>query len=259
MRKLSRREIAEGLQAVPIETVLLGAGNPAGIRLTAKQKRFAEEIARGETKAGAYRKAYDSKGSPRTASRRGQELAKKGAVSAQVEAMRVALERQKYTTPAALRALVIDKLTEKAIDPEIPPAQQLKALHLLGQVTEVAAFTERRETVKVTASIDLREKLVKLIEGAVKKAGAADAKLIEGDDLLAEIAAGRTVDAAADPQPAADSPPADPTPPAPPAQNNADPYAYIHSNPHSESPTQSEAHLPDLNDTETVSNSDTTT
>jgi len=60
MRKLSRREIAEGLQAVPIETVLLGAGNPAGIRLTAKQKRFAEEIARGETKAGAYRKAYDS-------------------------------------------------------------------------------------------------------------------------------------------------------------------------------------------------------
>lgn len=255
MRKLSRREIAEGLQAVPIETVLLGAGNPAGIRLTAKQKRFAEEIAKGETKAGAYRKAYDSKGSPRTASRRGQELAKKGAVSAQVDAMRAALERQKYTTPAALRALVIDQLTEKVLDPEIPPAQQLKALHLLGQVTEVAAFTERRETVKVTASIDLREKLVKLIEGAVKKAGAADAKLIEGDDLLAEIAAGRTIDVAAEPRPDADSAPADTTAPAPPAPDSGVSQAVLHTNPHNESLPQSEAHLPDSQDA--TSNSDT--
>jgi len=259
MRKLSRREIAEGLQAVPIETVLLGAGNPAGIRLTAKQKRFAEEIARGETKAGAYRKAYDSNGKPKTASNEGQKLMKSPAISAQVDAMRVALERQKYTTPAALRALVIDKLTEKAIDPEIPPAQQLKALHLLGQVTEISAFgTERRETIKIMASADIRSQLIDFIRKAIK-ADAIDVDTIKGDDLLAEIAAGRTIDAAADPQPAADLPPADPTPPAPPAQNNADPYAYIHSNPHSESPTQSEAHLPDLNDAENVSNSDTTT
>lgn len=256
MKKLSRREITEGLKAVPIETVILGASNPAGLRLTAKQKRFAEEIARGETKAGAYRKAYDSKGSPRTASRRGQELAKKGAVSAQVDAMRVALERQKYTTPAALRALVIDQLTEKVLDPEIPPAQQLKALHLLGQVTEVAAFTERRETVRITASVDIKEKLVKLIENAVKKAGATDAKLIEGDDLLAEIAQGRAA-ASAEPPADADSPPLDPTPVAPPAHDSADSQAVIHTNPLFQSSPQSEAHLPDENSTVIVSNSDT--
>ena len=258
MRKLSRREIAEGLQAVPIETVLLGAGNPAGIRLTAKQKRFAEEIAKGETKAGAYRKAYASNGKPKTASNEGQKLMKSPAISAQVDAMRVALERQKYTTPAALRALVIDKLTEKAIDPDIPPAQQLKALQLLGSVTEIAAFTERRETIKVTASADIRSQLIDSIRKAIK-ADAIDVDTIKGDDLLAEIAAGRTVDAAADPQPDADSPPADTTAPAPPAHDSADSQAVIHTIPHSESPTQSKPHLPNLNDAETVSNSDTTT
>jgi len=172
--------------------------------------------------------------------------------------MRAALERQKYTTPAALRALVIDKLTEKAIDPDIPPAQQLKALQLLGNVTEIAAFTERRETIKVTASADIRSQLIDSIRKAIK-ADAIDVDTIKGDDLLAEIAAGRTIDAAADPQPDADSPPADPTAPAPPAHDSADSQAVLHTNPHSESPTQSKPHLPDLNNTETVSNSDTTT
>lgn len=256
MRKLSRKEISEGLKTIPIETVILGASNPAGLRLTAKQKRFAEEIARGETKAGAYRKAYAHKGKPKTASNEGQKLMKSPAISAQVDAMRLALERQKYTTPAALRALVIDQLTEKVLDPEIPPAQQLKALHLLGQITEVAAFTERRETVRITASIDIREKLMRLIEGAVKKAGATDAKLIEGDDLLAEIAQGRAA-AAAEPRPDADPAGADPTVPPPPADNSADSQAVIHTNPLFQSPTQSEAHLPDENGTVDVSNRDT--
>lgn len=256
MRKLSRKEIAEGLQTVPIETVLLGASNPKGIKLTAKQKRFAEEIAKGETKAGAYRKAYDSKGSPRTASRRGQELAKKGAVSAQVDAMRLALERQKYTTPAALRALVIDKLTEKAIDESIPPAQQLKALQLLGTVTEIAAFTARSETVRVTDSAEIRSKLVKLIEGAVKKVSATDAKLIEGDDLLAEIAQGRAA-ASAEPPADADLPPADPTAPAPPAHDSADSQSVIHTIPLTQSSPQSKPHLPDSNGVEMESNNDT--
>ena len=85
------------------------------IKYTPKQRAFAEAIAMGETKAGTYRRAYNSKGKPETQSRRGQELAKRGAVQAQVDAFRAAIEAQKYATPAHLRALVIEQLTRHAL------------------------------------------------------------------------------------------------------------------------------------------------
>lgn len=261
MRKLSRKEIAEGLKSVPIETVILGATNPAGLRLTAKQKRFAEEIARGETKAGAYRKAYKSTGKPQTASIEGQRLMKSPAIALQVDAMRLALERQKYTTPAALRALVIDKLTEKAIDPDIPPAQQLKALHLLGQVTEIAAFTTRSETVHITDSAEIREKLLASIRQAIK-VDAIDVETVQADDLLAEIAQGREA-AGADPDPAETGPGVDDSHTADPHAGGAPPadsgvsQALIHSIPHTQSSLESEPHLPVAQDAEMESNSDT--
>jgi hypothetical protein len=61
MKKLSRKEIREGLDAVPIESVILGATSKGEKRLTAKQREFARQIALGETKAGAYRKSSESK------------------------------------------------------------------------------------------------------------------------------------------------------------------------------------------------------
>ena len=242
MRKLSRREITEGLESVPIEAVLLGVNNPAGIRLTAKQKRFAEEIAKGETKAEAYRRAYKHTGKPKTASNEGQKLMKSPAVSAHVEAFKLALERQKYTTPAALRALVIDKLTEKVLDPEIPPAQQLKALHLLGQVTEVAAFTERRETVRITASADLRSQLLESIRKAIK-ADAIDVETVKGDELLAELTAARAAGPGVD-ESTAGGPHPDATPP----DALGVTHQTSHSNPHIQSSPNDEAHLPDVSD-----------
>jgi hypothetical protein len=56
--------------------------------------------------------------------------------------------------------LVIERLTAHAIDDGIPPAQRLRALELLGKVTEIAAFTERRELVKITDSATARDKLL---------------------------------------------------------------------------------------------------
>ena len=166
--KLSRKEVKAGLQAQPIESILLGATS-ATTRLTHKQKQFAEQIAMGETKAGAYRKAYQSKGNHRTQSRRGQEVAKLGAVQAQVEAFKAALEARKHATPEALRALVIEQLTAHAINEGNPPAQRLRALELLGKVTEVAAFTERRETRQVVDASVLRAKLLDTLQAALGK------------------------------------------------------------------------------------------
>ena len=181
-RRLSRKQIAEGMQAQPMEHILLGVNTGKDKRLTSKQVAFAEQIALGNTKAGAYRAAYDSHGKPVTQSRRGQEVAASGAVQAQVEAFRLALEAQRFATPAALRALVIERLTQSAINPDVPPAQQLRALELLGKVTEVAAFTERRELIKTDSAVNAKERLINSLRAAITTSSGDG-----GKSLLAEL------------------------------------------------------------------------
>lgn len=183
----------EALDQVPIEQVLLGAAGAQQVRLTAKQKEFARQIAMGETKASAYRKSRSSKAKPATASRRGQELAKHGAIQAQIDAFKLAFEAQKYTSAAHLRALTIQQLTQHALDPEFPPAQRVKSLELLGKITEVALFTERREVVQVADSSQLRERLMQTLR-TITQADAVDVDDSAAESLLAELAAPAATD-----------------------------------------------------------------
>jgi phage terminase small subunit len=140
--------------------VLLGAANAKTTKLTHKQRKFAEALALGESKAGAYRAAYDTHSKPGIQSLEGSRLAAHPKIALQVDALRLAAEAKNYATPPALRQLVIERLTAHAIDGDIPPAQRLRALELLGKVTEIAAFTERRELVKITDSATARDKLL---------------------------------------------------------------------------------------------------
>ena len=167
---------------MPMEAILLGAGNSKDKRLTGKQIKFAEALAMGDTKAGAYRKAYNTQGTPVTQSHEGSRIAASPAVSAQVEAFKLALEAQRYATPAALRALVIERLTTTAINPEIAPAQQLRALELLGKVTEIAAFTERRELIKTDSAVNAKERLINSLRAAITTSSGDG-----GKSLLAEL------------------------------------------------------------------------
>ena len=187
MKRLTRKEIEQGLQAMPVDTLLLGVSTAKEKRLTHKQIEFAKQVALGESKAGAYRKSHNSKGKPSTQSKNGQALAKNKAIQTQIDAFKVALEAQKYQTPAHLRALAIHRITEKALDPECPPAQQLKALELLGKITEVALFTERREIVKVSDPSEMREKLMASIRLAIENSQAIDIEARSADELLAEL------------------------------------------------------------------------
>lgn len=172
---------------MPVETLLLGVSTSKEKRLTPKQVKFAKELAMGKSKAEAYRKSHNSKGKPKTQSNEGQKLAKNPTIATQVEAFKVALEAQKYQTPAHLRALAIHKITEKVLDKDCPPAQQLKALELLGKITEVALFTERREVVKVSDPSEMREKLMASIRLAIENSQAIDIEAKSADDLLAEL------------------------------------------------------------------------
>lgn len=176
--KLTREQIREGLKAQPIEALLLGAGNAKKTTLTHKQRKFAQALAQGETKAAAYRAAYDTHSTPAIQSLEGQRLASHPSIALQVEALRLAAEARAYATPPALRALVLERLTAHAIDPDVKPAQRLRALELLGKVTEVAAFTERRELIKVTDSSQARTKLIQTLRDAMR-AGAIDATILE--------------------------------------------------------------------------------
>ena len=103
VKRLTRKQIAEGLEAVPLDVVLLGAAGAGSKALSPKDREFARQIALGESKASAYRKSRPSKAKPETQSRRGQELAKRGSIQAQIEAFKLAIEAQKYATPAHLR------------------------------------------------------------------------------------------------------------------------------------------------------------
>jgi hypothetical protein len=186
MKKLTRKEISEGLEQVPINQILLGS-NQAGITLTKKQKAFAEEVVRSGNKSAAYRKSYNHKGKPETASRDAQKVANNPKVSTYIQALEQAKEAEAYLLPARLRSIAIHRLTGLALNEEIPPAQQLKALELIGKMTEVALFTERRELIQTTDSGTMREQLLNSIRLAISSEGAEDVEAVEIDSLMAEI------------------------------------------------------------------------
>lgn len=192
MRKLTKREIQEGLELIPMDRLLLG--NSQEVRLTAKQKRFAEELARGNTKSGAYRAAYNTKSKPANQASDAQKIAKNPHIIELANRISMALEAAKYQTPAHIRALTIHELTKHAISDDTAPAQRIKALELLGKITEVALFTERRETVVTTDSADARAKLMHAMKLAINNSNAIDAEYTSADDLLAELAGGQQSD-----------------------------------------------------------------
>ncbi len=185
--KLTRKQIKEGLEAMPIDTLLLGSPKT----LTKKQKAFAEALALTGNKAEAYRQAYNTHSSPKIQSQEGQALAKNPIISMQVEAIKLSLEAQKYLLPSHLRALTIQKLTEKALDPEVNHAQQIKALELLGKITEVALFSERKEIITTDTSAKAKDKLIDTLAKAIRSSSNISLdKKRQADELLREITGG---------------------------------------------------------------------
>jgi hypothetical protein len=209
-RKLTRKEIREGLETVPVEAILLGA--QSGGALTPSQKEFARNLALGKSKAQSYREAISDKGTKKTQAAEGYKLARRPDIVQIKEAYSLAIEAAKHRTPAQLRELVIHQLTVHALDGEINPAQRLKAIELLGKVAEVSAFQTVAVVRHEKSSEELRGRLIEqlktLTHGAVdaeqpgQKAQDADAA---ADSLLAELGAGGSKSAESDPT---DPPPA---------------------------------------------------
>jgi len=179
--RLTRAQITEALETTPIETIL-------GVKqqLTAKQRAFAQEVAKGNTKAQAYRNAYNDNPAPSTIVTAPYNLAADPRVKREIEAYRLALEAEKLRNPAQLKAHLIHQLVQHSINPETPPAQQIKALELIGKLYEVGAFEERKTTTVIhQKSGDLKAQLVERIKSVIDielKPGRAG-----GQSLLDEI------------------------------------------------------------------------
>lgn len=170
---------------MPIESLFSPAVSK---ELTTKQKRFARDVAMGATKAQAYRNNYNVKSS-NTLQREPYQLTRDQRVTNEIEAIKQAIKAQEYQTPAALRALVIQSLVGVITNPDSQPGQITAAAKVLGTVTEVAAFTERKEVRTITSSEDARAKIMAELR-QLANADAVDVVVNDdADSLLRELEA----------------------------------------------------------------------
>lgn len=181
--KLTRKQIQEGLTQVPLDAIL---GKGVTRELTAKQKGFALDVAQGLTGADAYRKNYSKNQKPKTIGDNASRLKADSRIQAEIEAYQLAIEAAKHRTPAQLRDLVIHSLVQVIINPDAKPNQITQAAKVLGTVTEVAAFTERKEVTTITSSTDAKAQIMAQLR-TLMKSDAVDVVEIDAGSLLAEL------------------------------------------------------------------------
>jgi phage terminase small subunit len=163
LQKLTKKQIKEALDQQPLYEVL----NVDKSSLTTKQLKFCDHLARGETKAGAYRKAYNSKGKTSTIAKRGHEMAKRGDIQGMTEAIKQGIEFQKLYTAGQIRALVVQRLTKEAIAEDSNPSVRVNALKALGTIAGVDAFVHRSETTVIKDSDKARAELMELLKQSI--------------------------------------------------------------------------------------------
>ena len=186
--KLTRKQITDGLKTMPIDKLLLGTDSKTKT-LTKKQQDFARLVAEGTPKAEAYRNTYDTNGNKTLQANEGHKLSMTPSVATMIDQLKVSIEATKYLLPVHLRSLIVQKLTEKALDDNIKTSDQLRAIELLGKLTDVSAFTERKEIVKHSDSTEARAKLINAITNAIKTTKTlSDDKRMSAESLLDEIA-----------------------------------------------------------------------
>lgn len=238
MKRPTRKELREALETVPVDQIL---GVPG--ELTHKQREFARLVASGEKGAVAYRSVYNATGKKKTHGDAASRIKRDSRVAAEIEAYRLANEAAKHRTPQQLRELVIHSLVQVVIDPDANHAQRVQAAKVLGTVTEVAAFTERREVTHIKSADDAKRAVLEKLR-ELMRADATDAEARDITALERELSTDApTPDPVLETDAAAQ---ADPTP-----QNAVwSPPSTMHSIPHTQSFPDSSQHtqsFPDSN------------
>ena len=178
--KISRRQIKETLKEQGIESTLLVRKGT----LTTKQKKFAEGVAMGSTKAQAYRDAYNQNPAPSTIVSAPYNLASDPRIKREIEAYSLAIESSKYRTSEAMRGLVLQSLVAVLIDPDSKPSEKIQAAKVLGTVTEVSAFTERKEITTINGSESIKAKIMAELKSIMLGSGQDITDIVGIDNSL---------------------------------------------------------------------------
>ena len=180
--KSTREILKEKISQEGIHSVLrIGKSN-----LTAKQRKFCEAVALGDTKVGAYRKAYDTKASKQQQGHQAHILSTHPKIAAQIEAFALANEAAKYRSAEGLRNLVIDSLTQIVLNPDAKDSVRVAAAKTLGTVVGVDAFVERKTITHVQDSKAIRDKILGELKTITLNLD--DALDVDATALLAELA-----------------------------------------------------------------------
>ena len=151
-----------------------GGKKPKRRTLTAKQERFVQALTKGGpdgkgmSQADAYRSAYSAdRMSSHAVHCEASLLAAHPEVSARVAVHRQAVERSTLTHGLTRRRWIVERLEHEAKTAE-GDAARIRALELLGKVSDVALFSERVEHVDSDRSPDevrqeLEQRLLKLV------------------------------------------------------------------------------------------------
>jgi hypothetical protein len=130
-------------------------------------------------------------------------------VQREIEAYRLAQSTAEHRTAGQLKALLVQQLVQHSLDPDFPPAQRMRALQLIGNLFEVGAFLERKESTIVHKSADIRARLLDRLQQRAPSAGPVTDAL----ELMEEIRGAGTSEAAGGAPTAPGAPPAGPCAP----------------------------------------------
>lgn len=164
-----RLTVAASNTVVPL---IRGQGKSAE-GLTAKQERFAEQVASGATLAASYRAAYDATNMSAAAiHNEASKLMDHPGIAMRVNALLRQKQAAEQHDAGRIRRHVIERLHAESTDPDNPPAARVRALELLGKLDVVGAFRERVATEQAEqAPADLAATLEARLKALLAKAG----------------------------------------------------------------------------------------
>jgi hypothetical protein len=181
MAKLSRKQIKEGLDQIPIEVIF--SAKESEPKLTYKEKQFVKGVVEGKPKAQAYREAYNTKSTKQRQASDAVKLSKKPKISQAIDREEVRKKFVELRNSSQWREHILQGLLKESLDENSPPTARIQALALLGKVAEISLFEDRKTTTIIhKKSSDIEKELIEQLSSVID----VQAKETE-DTLLAEL------------------------------------------------------------------------
>jgi hypothetical protein len=138
--------------------------------LTAKQRKFAENVINGMGIAEAYRNSYDAENmKPASVQRRAAELMVDGKVKACMESLAVERRRISEVTTVSDRDMLVSLLRKWSKGDESATSSQLRAAELLGKACGLYrdVVEDHRERPSTLVAAELEARLASMLQPSV--------------------------------------------------------------------------------------------